>query len=100
MLNPQTLFIAMLGVTLVNGFVSPIVPLVFVWSPVWLPEFAPHTPIVILYGTSLIVSVSTLILSGVPAALFERLTGRRESDMASMLVWLGTAFLLTLPGLI
>ncbi|WP_428247612.1 hypothetical protein [Ferrovibrio sp.] len=100
MLNTQTLFVAVLGVTLINGFVSPIVPLVFLWAPVWMPEFAPQTPIAILYGTSLIVSISTLIVSGVPAALFERFTGRQMTDTLSMLVWLGAAFLLTLPGLI
>jgi len=99
-MTPQTIFVAILAVTLLNGFVSPLVPLVFIWSPVWLPEIAPRTPMVLLYGTSLIVSVSTLVLSGLPAALFERITNRRETDRTSMLVWLGAAFLLTLPGLI
>ena len=99
-MNPQTLFVAILGVTLINGFVSPVVPLVFIMAPIWLPEFVPPTRIVLLYGTSLIVSVSTLMISGVPAGIFERLTGRQQSDQASMLVWLGSALLLTLPGLL
>jgi len=99
-MNPQTVFIGILGVTLLNGFISPIVPLVFVMSPVWLPEFVPPTRIPLLYGTSLIVSISTLMLSAVPAGIFERLTGRQQSDLASMLVWLGAAVLLTLPGLL
>lgn len=98
-MNPRMLFIAVLGVTLLNGFVSPAVPVVFLLSPVWMPEFAPRSPIAVFYGTSLIVSVATLALSGVPAALFERLSGRQQSDIASMLVWLGAAILLTLPGL-
>ena len=98
-MTPRAVFVAVMGVTLLNGFVSPMVPLVFILAPIWLPEFAPQTPIAILYGTSLIVSVATLVVSGVPAALFERLTGRQETDMTSMLVWLGTAILLTLPGL-
>jgi hypothetical protein len=99
-MNPQTVFIAILGVTLLNGFVSPMVPFVFIMSPVWLPEFVPPTRIALLYGTSLIVSVSTLMLSAVPAGIFERLTGREYSDQTSMLVWLGVAVLLTLPGLL
>lgn len=99
-MNPQTIFIAILGITLLNGFVSPIVPLVFVMAPVWLPEFVPPTRIVLLYGTSLIVSVTTLMLSAVPAGIFERLTGREETDQTSMFVWLGAAILLTMPGLI
>ena len=99
-MNPRTLFIAVLGVTLLNGFVSPAVPVVFLLAPVWLPEFAPRSPMAIFYGTSLIVSLSTLLLAGVPAAVFERLTGREQSDAASMLVWLGAAAMLTLPGLL
>lgn len=99
-MNPQTVFIAILGVTLLNGFVSPVVPLVFIMAPVWLPEFVPPTRIVLLYGTSLIVSISTLMISAVPAGIFERLTGRQDTDVTSMLVWLGAAILLTLPGLL
>jgi hypothetical protein len=99
-MNPQTIFVAILGITLLNGFMSPIVPLVFIMAPVWLPEFVPPTRIVLLYGTSLIVSVTTLMLSAVPAGIFERLTGREETDQTSMFIWLGTAILLTLPGLL
>src|SRR3546814_7102366 len=45
--SPRTLFIAVLGVTLLNGFVSPAVPVVFLLSPVWMPEFAPRSPIAV-----------------------------------------------------
>lgn len=99
-MTPYSIFVAVLGVTLINGFVSPAVPMVFFWAPVWLPEFAPKTPETILYGTSLLVSLGTLVLSGVPAAIYERITGRTESDTSSMWVWFGAALLLTLPGLV
>lgn len=99
-MSVANIFIAILGVTLINGFVSPIVPLVFLWAPVWMPEFAPKTPVAILYGTSLLVSVGTLILSSVPAGLYERATGREMSDQTSMYIWLGAALLLTAPGLL
>jgi hypothetical protein len=99
-MTPHTIFVAILGITLLNGFVSPIIPLVFIMAPIWLPEFVPPTRIVLLYGTSLIVSVATLVVSSVPAGIFERLTGREESDQTSMLVWLGAALLLTVPGLL
>ncbi len=99
-MNPQTIFVAVLAVTVLNGFVSPILPLIFILSPVWMPEFAPKSSEAILYGASLIVSVATLIISGVPAALFERITGRQGSDAASMLIWLAVALLITAPGLI
>lgn len=99
-MNPQNIFVAVLAVTLLNGFKSPILPLVFIMSPVWMPEFAPKVPAAIYYGSSLIVSLATLLLSGVPAALYERITGRQGSDTASMIIWLVAALLLTAPGLI
>lgn len=99
-MNPQTVFMAILGVTLLNGFVSPVLPLVFLMAPVWMPEFVPMSHIPVLYGTSLIVSVSTLMLAAVPAGIFERITGREETDSTSMMIWLGAAVLLTLPGII
>src|SRR3546814_4678033 len=61
--SPRTLFIAVLGVTLLNGFVSPVVPVVFLLSPVWMPEFAPRSPIAVFYGTSLIDRKSTRLNS-------------------------------------
>lgn len=91
-----------LGVSLLcifNGFLSPVLPLVFHLTPVWLPEFVPLTQSTVLFVSSLSISFGTLFVSGVPAALVERLTGRQETDRASMLVWLAGALVLSLPGL-
>lgn len=91
-----------LGVSLLcifNGFLSPVLPLVFHLAPVWLPDFVPLTQGTVLFVASLAISFGTLFISGVPAALFERLTGRRETDRAAMLVWLAGALVLAAPGL-
>lgn len=96
-MNPRVVFIAILAMTMLNGFTSPAVVWVFWLKGLWLPEWL-MTPSAAYYGSTLIVAVGTLLFAGVPAALFERFTGRSETDSAVMLVWLAGAGLLTLPG--
>ena len=98
-MNPRALFVGVLAMTALAGLTSPAVPWVYQLAGFWLPNFL-ATPAYALYGASLIVSVLTLLVSGVPAALFERATGRSETDPAAMLIWLAGAGLLTLPGVI
>lgn len=98
-MNPRTLFVGVLAMTLLAGFTSPAILWVYQLAGFWLPDFL-ATPAFALYGTSLIVSLSVLLFSGVVSAAFERVTGRRQTDAASMLVWLGAAALLAFPGII
>ncbi|HSV28973.1 MAG TPA: hypothetical protein VLL76_05425 [Candidatus Omnitrophota bacterium] len=98
-MNPRVMMIAVLAMSALAGFTSPALLWVYSLAGFWLPDFM-ATPAFALYGTSLIVSVSVLLLAGVPAAVFERVTGRGETDMSSMAIWLVGAGLLTLPGML
>jgi hypothetical protein len=69
-------------------------------TPLWMPDLIPLTPETWFYFASLMTATVTLLLSAVPAGLFERLTGRAQSDNASMLVWFGAAILFTLLSLL
>ena len=60
--------------------------------------FSITSPILIFYLSSLLVSVGTVLLAGIPAAVFENSTGRKESDATSMGVWMAACALLTLPA--
>ena len=52
-----------------------------------------------LLFSSLMVSTATIILGGIPAAIYERLTGATEdSTEASLWIWLAGTALLTLPA--
>jgi hypothetical protein len=52
-----------------------------------------------LLVASLMVSTATIILAGIPAAIYERLTGAREdSTQASLWIWLAGTALLALPA--
>ncbi|MEZ5926290.1 MAG: hypothetical protein R3D57_18115 [Hyphomicrobiaceae bacterium] len=58
------------------------------------------SPLLSFYLTSLLLAASTLALAGVPAALFERWSGRRSTDATSLMVWLVAAAVLSFPSLL
>ena len=93
---PQTLFVITMGLCLVNGLVSPMLGLVWMLHPVWMPEMVPLTNETVFYGASLIVSTSTLLLSAVPAAIAERLGLPLEK---AMWIWLAGAAVMVLLSL-
>lgn len=98
-MTPRSIFIVILGVSLFNGFFSPARWVLTREAYVWLAVFTEPSLALSAYIGSLIVALATLFFAGVPAGLFERMTGRNLSDLTSMLIWLGVAAVLTLPGL-
>ena len=95
-MTPQTLFVLTVAASLFNGLASPALLIVYAFSPVWLPEVVEPIAEVRFYGASLIVASATLLVSGVPAALSERLGA---SQGTAMHIWLAGALLLALLGL-
>ena len=93
------MFPAILAVSLLNGIASPLVSIVIALAPVWMPEFLPKAPEIIFHGASLLIAFGTMLLGGVPAALWERLSGQEESDTTSMMIWLGAVTFLSMPAL-
>ena len=57
------------------------------------------TPLTLMFS-SLMVSTATIILGGVPAALYERFAGvKDDSTIASLWIWLAGTALLALPAI-
>jgi hypothetical protein len=53
-----------------------------------------------LYFSSLMVSTATIILAGIPAAIFERFVGAKDdSTVTSMWIWVAGTLALTLPAM-
>lgn len=53
-----------------------------------------------LYFSSLLVSTATIILAGIPAAIYERFSGAKDdSTVTSMWIWAGGTMALTLPAM-
>lgn len=49
------------------------------------------------YATPIAIMVMTLLIAGIPAALYERVRGAQTSTVASITIWLLATILLTLP---
>lgn len=98
-MDRQTLFAIVVTVAIVNGIFSPLVGLAYALAPIWLPEFLPITTGILLYLSSLIVATATLLVAGVPAAVYERLIDRRPESKIPTLIWLGASITISLPAL-
>ncbi len=92
---------ATVGVSIVNGLdFSP----VFDSVSFFLYSFARESPIydgeLFFYLTSVVISLMTLLLAGIPAALYERVRGLQQSTPGSLAIWLLATALLTLPAIL
>jgi hypothetical protein len=67
----------------------------------WLTPYVRGTPfgtgIAPVYTTSVLLSLLTFVLSGAPAALYERVRRHHASTVVSLLIWLAVAALMTYP---
>lgn len=104
-MQPQTLLVTVVALSLFNGLFSPVLVLVYRAVPLWLPYLFPGLSELLIvsefvfYVASLIVATTTLFVSGVPAALVERLTGAdSRTSSLPMYVWLAGAAFLTTPA--
>jgi heme/copper-type cytochrome/quinol oxidase subunit 3 len=86
------------SVCVVNGIFSPYLAIALQIAPILMPEMFPRTVGWSLFFSSIIVSTATLLLSGIPAALYERFLETDERSPASMWIWFGAALLLTWPA--
>ena len=93
------LVLALVAFAILNGIFSPWLLAVFVFHPLWYPWFLPGYTEVVVAISSLILSTLTIMAAGIPAALFERVTGRKQTDMASYGVWAAAAAVISLPAI-
>lgn len=96
----QWYFIGIAFFGMINGMFNQIALLfallhVQILAPALLFGSVPMT----LLLASLMVSTATIILAGIPAAIYERFVGAREDSPAvSLWIWLAGTAILTLPA--
>ena len=96
---PQHSLVAVIGLAILNGMFSPALIPVFALHGLWYPFFLPAILPGVFLACSLIVSTFTLMLGGVPAALYEKISGGGKSSGISGLIWLVAVAVLALPAL-
>ena len=91
--------VAIVGFAILNGMFSPLLPQAIGAVLIMAPAFFASSISLLFFVSSLLLSTLTIMLAGIPAALYERATGAEESTPISMWIWLAGVALLTLPAL-
>lgn len=101
LLKQDGYLIGIASLSLLNGMhFSPYFSFVAIpFGPI-LREYGITSPVITFYLASVILSVGSVIIAGVPVAIFERLTGRQTSDSTSMALWMGLLFLIAIPSIV
>jgi hypothetical protein len=88
------------ALSLLNGLpASPAFDSIYFLIRPFAPVGFAAAPTVLFYFTSLLLALGTLMLAGVPAALYERMRGLRRSSPVSLLLWFAATLLLVWPAL-
>jgi hypothetical protein len=86
---------------MINGlFNQALVPFAYLFAKVLSPPLLFGSESLTLMFASLMASTATIIVGGIPAAVYERSVGARDdSTDASLWIWLAGTALLTLPAI-
>ncbi len=96
---PQNSIVLIVGLAILNGIFSPLLIMIYALQGLWYPILLPPMLPLVLMLSSLILATLTLMIAGVPAALYERLAGGGQSSFVSGLIWLAGVVALTLPAM-
>jgi hypothetical protein len=93
------LIVGIAGAGLINGMhTSPFFDHVFILMRPFAPTFF-LSPVVLFYFTSVFIATVTIMLAGIPAAIYERMNGG-QSIPRSMTIWLICVIILSLPTIL
>jgi hypothetical protein len=85
---------------MINGLFSPLLLFTYIWSKVLMSFPLFEIEALIFYFASLMLSTATIIVGGIPAAIYERLAGvKDDSTVTSLWIWLAGTAVLTVPAI-
>jgi hypothetical protein len=85
---------------MINGMFHPLRVVSYVFSKVLMTEPLFGSEALIFYFSSLMLATATIIVGGIPAAIYERIVGAKEdSTTASLWIWLAGTAILALPAM-
>jgi hypothetical protein len=85
---------------MINGIFNPMILFTYAISVRLMAEPLFGSSGLIFYFSSLMLSTGTVILGGIPAALYERYVGAKDdSTPVSLWIWLAGTAILTIPAI-
>ncbi len=100
-MNRNIYYIGIAFFGMINGIFNQIALLfALIHLQILAPALLFGSPALTLMFSSLMVSTATIIIAGIPAALYEHFVGAKDdSTFASLWIWLAGTALLTLPAI-
>ena len=100
-MQQDVMLVLIAAISLLNGMqVSPFLVIFAAGLAPILSAFFITSPVLLFYFASLCAGVSTVILAGIPAALYERFAGGRGTSVTSLTIWLVAAVILAIPTIL
>jgi hypothetical protein len=85
---------------MVNGMFHPLRVMTYIFTKVLMTVPLFGSEALFFYFSSLMLATATIILAGIPAAIYERFVGAKEdSTEASLWIWLAGTAILALPAI-
>lgn len=103
-MTPKQMWFAVLLLALFGGLLSPLKFVLLATAPTWLPALLPGVghylllPEIAVWIASIVACVATLLIAGVPVALYERARGLKAPDGTGMTIWMVAIFLTMIPS--
>jgi hypothetical protein len=98
-MNRNLYYVGIAFFGMINGVFSPLYLLAFAYSAQLMAGPLFGNIGLIAYFASLMLSTATVILAGVPAALYERYVGAKDdSTETSLWIWLAGTAILAIPA--
>jgi hypothetical protein len=94
----EFIFLA-IGAAILNGIFSTDQFVVAAFQPFWYPWLFPRSPEIIQFLSSLLLSTLTVMVAGIPAALYERFRGKSDTDGISAAIWFVASMIILFPTL-
>jgi hypothetical protein len=84
---------------MINGMFHPLRVMTYILTKVLMTVPLFGSEALIFYFSSLMLATATIIVAGIPAAIYERFVGAKEdSTDASLWIWLAGTAILALPA--
>lgn len=95
----ESFIFGIVAMGLLNGLFSPMLGYAVILHPLWYPTgFLPGSPSFLFMFASLMVSTLTIMVAGVPAAVYERFVSRGKTTVVSLWIWVSVLAILTMPA--
>jgi hypothetical protein len=99
-MNRQFYYIGIAFFGMINGLFSPLRVFAYIFSKMFMvvPLFGSAS--LIVYFSSLMLATATVIIGGLPAAIYERFAGvENDSTETSLWIWLAGTAILAIPAI-